>query len=54
MTYGRNAREFRRQMVLELDSQGYTYREIETKLQISKGTISNDLSYLRKQAQDNL
>jgi hypothetical protein len=52
--YGRNAREFRRQMVLELDSQGYTYREIETKLQISKGTISNDLAYLRKQAQDNL
>jgi hypothetical protein len=41
-------------MVLELDSQGYTYREIEAKLRISKGTISNDLAYLRKQAQDNL
>ena len=54
MTYGRNAREFRRQMVLELDSQGYTYREIETKLQISKGTVCNDLAFLRKQAQDNL
>jgi len=54
LTYGRNAREFRRQMVLELDSQGYTYREIEAKLRISKGTVSSDMAFLRKQAQDNL
>jgi hypothetical protein len=51
---GRNAREYRRSLVLELDSQGYTHREIVAKLQISKGTVSNDLTYLRKQAQDNL
>jgi hypothetical protein len=37
-----------------LDSQGYTHREIVAKLQIAKGTVSNDLAYLRKQAQDNL
>jgi transposase len=54
MTYNKNAIGFRRAMVLELDSQGYTYREIMTKLQIAKGTVSNDLAYLRKQAQDNL
>ena len=41
-------------LVLELDSQGYTHREIVAKLQIAKGTVSNDLTYLRKQAQDNL
>jgi hypothetical protein len=41
-------------MVLDLDSQGYTHREIVAKLQIAKGTVSNDLTYLRKQAQENL
>jgi hypothetical protein len=41
-------------MVLDLDSQGYTHREIVTKLQISRGTVTNDLAFLRKQAQDNL
>jgi hypothetical protein len=41
-------------MVLELDSQGYSHREIVAKLQISKGTVSNDLAYLRKETQDNL
>ena len=54
MTYGKDAIEWRRARVLELDSQGYTHREIVTKLQIAKGTVSNDLTYLRKQAQDNL
>ena len=43
---GRDSREWRRSLVLELDSQGYTHREIVAKLQISKGTVSNDLSYL--------
>jgi transposase len=57
MTNGRNrgdARQWRRSLVLDLDSQGYTHREIVSKLQISKGTVSNDLAFLRKQAQDNL
>jgi hypothetical protein len=31
-----------------------SHREIVTKLHISKSTVSNDLIYLRKQAQDNL
>jgi hypothetical protein len=39
---------------LDLDSQGYTHREIEAKLNISRSMVSNDLIYLRKQAQDNL
>ena len=51
---GKNARKWRRSLVLELDSQGYTHREIVAKLQISKGTVSNDLTFLRKQAHDNL
>jgi len=50
----KNAREYRRSLVLSLDSAGYTHREIMAKLHISKGTVSNDLIYLRKQAQDNL
>jgi hypothetical protein len=54
MTNSRNAREYRRSLVLDLDSQGYSYREIVSKLHISKGTVSNDLAFLRKQAQDNL
>jgi hypothetical protein len=54
MTYGKDAIEWRRARVLELDSQGYTHREIVAKLQIAKGTVSNDLAYLRKQARDNL
>ena len=40
--------------MLELDSQGYTHREIVSKLQIAKGTVSNDLSFLKKQSIDNL
>jgi hypothetical protein len=54
LTYGRDAREWRRSLVLDLDSQGYSHREIVTKLHISKSTVSNDLIYLRKRAQDNL
>jgi hypothetical protein len=54
LTYGKDARQYRRSLVLELDSQGYSHREIEVKLRISKSTVSNDLIYLRKQAQDNL
>jgi hypothetical protein len=54
MTNGKDARERRRSMVLELDSQGYSHREIVAKLQISKGTVSNDLAYLRKEAQQSL
>ena len=54
LTYSKEAVKWRRTQILELDSQGYTHREIVSKLQIAKGTVSNDLAYLRKQAQDNL
>jgi hypothetical protein len=54
LTYGKDAIQYRRAMVLALDSKGYTYREIVSKLQIAKGTVSNDIAYLRRQAQQNL
>jgi hypothetical protein len=54
LVYGKDARAYRRSLILDLDSQGYTHREIVTKLQISRGTVTNDLVFLRKQAQDNL
>ena len=54
MTYGKDAIQWRRARVLELNSQGYTHREIVSKLQIAKGTVSSDLSFLRKQAIENL
>jgi hypothetical protein len=54
MTYGKDAIQWRRARILELNSQGYTHREIVSKLQIAKGTVSNDLSFLKKQAIENL
>ena len=54
MTYGRDAIQWRRTQVLELSSQGYTHREIVSKLQIGKGTVSNDLAFIKKQSIDNL
>jgi transcriptional regulator len=40
--------------VLELTSQGYSQRDIATSLQIGLGTVNKDLSFLRKQARENL
>jgi hypothetical protein len=40
--------------VLELTSQGYSQRDIATSLQIGLGTVNKDLSFLQKQARDNL
>jgi hypothetical protein len=54
LTYGKEAIEWRRTKVLELDSQGYSQYEIASKLQIAKGTVNSDLLFLRKQAQENL
>jgi hypothetical protein len=54
LTYGKEAIEWRRSKVIELASQGYSQHEIAAKLQIAKGTVSSDLTYLRQQAQDNL
>ena len=40
-------------MVLELSSQGYSEREIGSKLQISHITVHGDLMYLKRYAQEN-
>jgi hypothetical protein len=37
-----------------MDTQGHSIMEIAKILHISHGTVDNDLSYLRKQAQENL
>jgi len=54
MTYGKNQIGWRRSRVLELSSEGYTQREIASKLQIAIGTVANDVIFLRKQAQQNI
>jgi len=46
--------EWRRAKVLELSSQGRSQREIADIIHIGIGTVNRDLSYLNKQAQDNL
>jgi hypothetical protein len=46
--------DWRRSKVLELTSQGYSQRDIATSLQIGLGTVNKDLSFLRRQARDNL
>jgi orotate phosphoribosyltransferase-like protein len=46
--------EWRRYRVLELSSQGRTEREIATILKVGAATVGRDLSYLHKQARDNL
>ena len=47
-------REWRRNKVLELSSQGYSEREIGSRLQISHITVHRDLVYLKRQARENL
>jgi hypothetical protein len=46
--------EWRRSKVMELSAQGYSEREIATKLQVSKTTTHQDLVHLRLQAQESL
>jgi DNA-binding transcriptional regulator LsrR (DeoR family) len=45
---------WRRSKVLELASHGHNQSEISRILQISQPTINRDISYLRKQARDNI
>jgi hypothetical protein len=47
-------KEWRRNKVLELSSQGYSERDIGSQLQISHITVHRDLVYLKRQAQENL
>jgi Sigma-70, region 4 len=46
--------EWRRSKVLELDSQGSSQPEIARILQVSLGTVNNDLSYLRSQSKQKI
>jgi IS30 family transposase len=46
--------DWRHTKILELSSQGYSEREIATKLQVSKTTIHQGLVHIRKQAQESL
>ena len=46
--------DWRRSKVQELNSQGYSQREIAQMLQVSNGTVNNDLSTLRQQAKENI
>ena len=54
MTYGKDAIEWRRGKVLELSSQGYNQQEIATQLQVAKGSVNSDLSFIKKQSIENL
>ena len=45
---------WRRERVAELSAQGRSEREVSTILKVSLGTVSNDISYLNKQACDGL
>ena len=46
--------KWRRAQVLELSSQGFSDRDIASKLQVGALTVYRDSRYLRKLAQDNL
>jgi DNA-directed RNA polymerase specialized sigma24 family protein len=46
--------EWRKNQVLELSSQGYTEREIASRLQVHCTTVHRDLVFLNKQARENL
>ena len=46
--------EWRKSQVLELSSQGYTEREIATRLQVHCTTVHRDIASLNKQARENL
>jgi predicted transcriptional regulator len=46
--------EWRRAQVLELASEGYSQREIASRLQVDLAAVNRDIQYLRQQAQENL
>jgi IS30 family transposase len=46
--------DWRRSKVQELNSQGYSQREIAQTLQVSNGTVNKDLFILRQQAKSNI
>jgi IS30 family transposase len=46
--------EWRRAQVLELASEGYSQREIASKLQVDLAAVNRDIQFLRQQAQEHL
>jgi transposase len=46
--------QLRRDRVAELDSQGYSQRDISTKLGISLGLVNSDLQYIKAQAREHI
>ena len=46
--------EWRRAQVLELASEGYTKREIASKLQVDLAAVNRDIHFLRQQAQESI
>jgi len=46
--------DWRRSQVLELDSQGYTQREIASRLQVDLAAVNRDIQFLRHKAQISL
>jgi IS30 family transposase len=46
--------EYRRSLILQYSSQGYSIREIAQKLRLDKSTVNRDLQFLKQQAQNNL
>jgi transposase len=46
--------EWRRAQVLELSSQGYSQREIASKLQVDLAAVNRDIQFLRQQAHENI
>jgi DNA-binding NarL/FixJ family response regulator len=46
--------EWRRAQVLELASEGYSQREIASKLQVDLTAVNRDIQFLKQQAQENL
>jgi hypothetical protein len=46
--------DWRRTQVLELASEGYTQREIASRLQVDLAAVNRDIQFLRQQAQENL
>jgi hypothetical protein len=49
-----NKKDWRRSKVRELLVKGYNHYEMATRRQIARGTVNSDLTFLRKQAQENL
>jgi DNA-binding transcriptional regulator LsrR (DeoR family) len=45
--------EWRRAQVLELASEGYTQREIASRLQVDLAAVNRDIQFLRQQAKEN-